>query len=125
MPAFETMFVELIVKLREPGVLDESRTLLEANASLIDVLNALDVIPNPGQAEFIASTPTSIQAAILAAVRDNLKRDQPKQMMFNWVAGYDWELRLTESQSSIMSEGGITIQVRSRYPGDPHPGTGS
>ena len=46
-------------------------------------------------------------------------------MLFTWTAGYDWEMRLAESTSTDISAGGITIHVKSRYPGDPHPGTGT
>ncbi len=126
MPAYETMFLELIYRLRDdPEAVPQTLALLDGGASLVDVLNNLEVVKSSGHAGFISQTPDSIQAAILAAVGQNLRRESPKQMMFNWAPGYDWELRLTESQSSVMSDGGITIQVRSRYPGDPHPGTGS
>lgn len=125
MPAFETMFNELVVRLREPDTRDAIRQLLSDRTSLADIADQLGLVTHSGQKRFIDSAPASIQAAILAIAEDNLARDQPKQMMFTWAPGYDWELRVWESTSSTVSEGGITVQVRSRYPGDPHPGIGS
>jgi len=118
------MFLDLIYKLRDPEALQQALDLITGGSTLVDILTELEVVTHGGQAAFIAQTPESIQAAILAAVGQNLGRETPKQMMFSWTAGYDWELRLSESQSSDISEGGITVHVQSRYPGDAHPGTG-
>jgi hypothetical protein len=122
MPAYETMFVQLVLALEQEENLVKLRNLLATDRSLAEVINELELVTHPGQAAFIATTPDSIQAAIVAIVRQNLSRDTPKQMMFTWAPGYDWELRLWESTSSVISQGGITVQVRSRYPGDAHPG---
>jgi hypothetical protein len=122
MPAFETMFVQLLLALEQEETVDQLRDLLDTDQSLAEIVSELDLVTHPGQAEFIDQTPESLQAAILAIVRQNLSRDTPKQMMFTWAPGYDWELHLWESTSSAVSEGGITVQVRSRYPGDAHPG---
>jgi hypothetical protein len=122
MPAFEVMFIQLVLALEQAETLEQIRVLLDSEMSLTDIIVELDLVEHDGQAEFIAQTPRSMQAAILAIVRENLSRDEPKQMMFTWAPGYDWELRLWESTSSSISAGGITVQVRSRYPDDPHPG---
>lgn len=122
MPAFETMFNELVVQLREPEVRNRLRTMLSDRASLADIADQLGLVTHGGQRDFIAFAPASIQAAILAIAEENLGRTEPKQMMLTWAPGYDWELNVWESSSSTVSEGGITVQVRSRYPGDPHPG---
>lgn len=122
MPAYEVMFPRLILALQDGDILDQVRELLAGDSSLVDIINELGLVDSQGQADFIAQTPQSLQVAILAVVRENLARDEPKQMMFTWEAGYDWELRLRESTSSSISEGGITMQVGSRYPDDPHPG---
>lgn len=123
MPAYETMFGELLFQLRNESVRQEIGELIAGGRSLAEIVASLELAPSPGQLDFIASTPRSLQAAILAVVKDNLDRgDEAKQMMFTWAPGYDWELRLWESTSSVVSDGGITVQVRSRYPGDAHPG---
>ena len=124
MPALERMFKRLILALEDEEFVARLRELLSDDKSLVEMLSELELVTHAGQLAFIEQTPASIQAAILAAVRQNLEREEPKQMLFAWTAGYDWEMRLTESTSSEVSAGGITIQVKSRYPGDPHPGTG-
>lgn len=122
MPAFETMFNELVFRLREPDSLTALRQLLSDRVPLAEIADQLRLVVHSGQRDFIASTPASMQAAILAIAEENLSRAEPKQMMFTWAPGYDWELHVWESGSSTVSAGGITVQVRSRYPGDPHPG---
>jgi hypothetical protein len=122
MPAFEIMFPRLITALQDEEILDQLRENLAAEMSLVEIVNELGLVESQGQADFIAQTPPALQVAILAVVRENLARDEPKQMMFTWEAGYDWELRVRESTSSSISEGGITVHVASRYPDDPHPG---
>ncbi|MEP6624472.1 MAG: hypothetical protein ABJC79_08515 [Acidimicrobiia bacterium] len=122
MPAFETMFNELVVTLRDPDKVAQLQRLLDDEVSLADIVDELGLMQHGGQKEFIAAAPASMQAAILAVARENLARDEPKQMMFTWAPGYDWELHMWESTASTVSEGGITMQVRSRYPGDAHPG---
>ncbi|HET9728937.1 MAG TPA: hypothetical protein VFR41_05915 [Acidimicrobiia bacterium] len=125
MPAYEVIFKTLIQQLDDEGKVAQAAGLLETEIDMVELLKELGVLANPAQEEFIARTPSSIQAAILAAVRDNLRRGADrKQMLFTWTAGYDWELRLNESTSTDISAGGITIHVKSRYPGDAHPGTG-
>ena len=125
MPVFEVMFPKLNSAVRDDAMLAQAKTMLGDRVDLRRLLETLDVLVNADHADFVESTPASIQAAILEVVRENLGRNEPKQMQFMWTPGYDWELRIVESQSSIMSDGGITIHVKSRYPGDPHPGTGS
>lgn len=122
MPAYETMFNELVARLRDPDQLALLRSLLSDGVSLAEIADQLALVPHSGQKDFVDTTPASIQAAILAIAAENLARDEPKQMMFTWAPGYDWELHVWESSSSSISEGGITVQVRSRYPGDTHPG---
>ncbi len=122
MPAFETLFNELVVTLRDPDKVAELQGMLADDVSLADIAEQLGLVHHSGQKAFIGQLPASMQAAILAVARENLARDEPKQMMFTWAPGYDWELHMWESTASIVSDGGITVQVRSRYPGDPHPG---
>ena len=125
MPAYETMFRELIARLDDPETVAAVKTLLgdhDADVSLPGIIDQLGIVHHAGQLAFIASTPASMQAAILAIAGENLSRDEPKQMMFTWAPGYDWELHVWESTASAVSDGGITVQVRSRYPGDAHPG---
>lgn len=124
MPAFEIMFPRLIVELQREEVLAQLQGLLAPgdDFTLTQILDELHLIDNDGQREFIDQTPKALQVAILAVVRENLGRGTPKQMMFTWEPSYDWELRLRESTSSSVSAGGITMQIGSRYPDDPHPG---
>ena len=74
-----------------------------------------------GEAEFVSQMPQSMQAAFIAILRSNLERDVRKQMLVSWAPGYDWELTVWETTSTGTTAGGITIQVKSRYPTDAHP----
>ena len=121
MPFAEKMFPRLNRRLTYDTVHELPPEPFERDEGLSGALRDLGVIERDAEAAFVDQMPLSMQAAALAIVRTNLKRDRPKQMIVSWAPGYDWEMRVWETGSTGESEGGITIQVFSRYPSDAHP----
>jgi hypothetical protein len=70
---------------------------------------------------FLKTWPKSIQTAVAAVVTENLRRAVPLPITFAWAPGYDFELQVSEAPGTRQSPGGITVLLRSRYPGDVHP----
>lgn len=65
--------------------------------------------------------PSALQAALQAALYDNLTRPGTVPVTFSWAPGYDYDLRIWDILDTAETHGGITVQVTSRYPGDEHP----
>jgi hypothetical protein len=75
-------------------------------------------------ANHLRGQPPTIIEAQRAVVYRNLERDEPFGMTFAWAPAYEWELTVWESPPTEISPGWITVLIKGRYPGDPHPVTG-
>ena len=81
--------------------------------------------PLPTIVSAVDATPPGISEAMRALIFQNLTRPQRSLMTFAWAPGYDWELNVWESPGSGQTRPSITVLVKSRYPNDPNPLTGS
>ena len=68
--------------------------------------------------------PATIMEVSRAVVYQNLQRETPLGMTFAWMPAYEHEITVCESPATGDTPGWITILMRGRYPGDPHPITG-
>jgi hypothetical protein len=96
-------------------------SLLDGAPTLVELLRAVGAFERDGEADFVAQIPQSMQEAFIAILGSNLQRDVRKQMTVSWAPGYDWELTIWETSATGASPGGITMQIKSRYPADAHP----
>jgi hypothetical protein len=71
--------------------------------------------------EFINTWPSALQAAIKAVIHENFSRDEQVPITFAWKPGYDYGVEIYDVHNTATTQGGITVIVTSRYPGDPHP----
>jgi hypothetical protein len=88
---------------------------------LADLVEEEEFVPQRAAQAFIEQMPVAIHEAIRAVIRADLVRERPLPITFAWQPGYDWELTVNDIASTDETAGGITVIVRSRYPGDPHP----
>ena len=101
----------------------DTLTLLRSTS----LLALLDALPNcelsAAAKAFVKTWPSALQAAVLAAIRDNLSRpaDQRVPIVLSWTPGYDFDVRIWDIRNTTSTHGELTIHVTSRYPGDPHP----
>jgi hypothetical protein len=70
---------------------------------------------------YMDTWPTAIQAAVRGALYENLSRDGRVPVTFAWAPGYDFECTIWDVRDSSETVGGMTILLKSRYPGDTHP----
>jgi len=89
------------------------------------LVDALAAIPRSGLRgavlEYIGGWPSAIQAAVQAAIYDNLTRQATVPITFAWTPAYDYSVTIYDVVDTDISRGGITILFTSRYPSDPHP----
>ena len=100
----------------DPGLFDPG-----TGTSLVDGLLRAGVDLDDATQAFVKTWPTALQAAVQAAIFENLRRDGSVPMTFAWAPGYDYELSMWDVRDTNESAGGITVLLRSRYPGDTHP----
>ena len=90
-------------------------------SSLGDALVASGVELDDATLRYVAGWPSALQAALQAAIFENLARDGRVPITFAWAPGYDYELTIWDVRDSAETAGGITVLFRSRYPSDAHP----
>ncbi|HEU5083060.1 MAG TPA: hypothetical protein VFU14_06955 [Acidimicrobiales bacterium] len=95
------------------GDLDLSAPFGELTRTLLG-----DELPR-GFDEFVDTMPAGLQHGLVGALRSALERGLP--VTFAWAPGYDWELTLWDVADTADTHGGLTVLIRSRYPGDAHP----
>jgi hypothetical protein len=70
---------------------------------------------------YIDGWPSALQAALQAAIHNNLTREGRVPITFAWVPGYDYGITIHDVVDTATSRGGMTVLVSSRYPADTHP----
>lgn len=92
-----------------------------------DLADSLDALPgvslSTDMKAFVQTWPSALQAAVRAAITDNLSRaaSQRVPVVLSWTPGYDYDVRIWDIRNTDSSHGELTIHLTSRYPGDPHP----
>ena len=90
---------------------------------LVELAKELGVVTNGIEEEILGSIPEGTQEMLRALIRHNLQRETPLAIQFLWSPGYDFELTVWEAPGTSVSPGGISVQIRTRYPLDAHPST--
>jgi hypothetical protein len=100
------------------SAVEDASTIGEAAASL-GLLDVLDEEQRRPMADFLATIPSAIDAAIVAAARDALGRGI--RVMFSWQPAYDFELRLWDV--ATRERGMLNVHILSPHPVEAEPAT--
>ncbi len=121
MPFYESFFRRLNPIFSDDGIanLSPDDVDIDARDGLRQIATAAGIETPAGAEAFFDSVPPAIGASLRAAARAAIQQGKP--VTFSWAPAYDFEIHVWESQSIAGSPGGVTIQLRSRYPGDAHP----
>lgn len=124
MPMMQVAFVHLNERFGRDGIEQLQSAALDFDAPFHELTRQLlgDRLPR-GFDEFAGSMPLGMQRAIASAVASAVERGLP--VTFAWAPAYDWELSLWDVADTEQTHGGMTVVIRSRYPGDVHPLVGS
>jgi hypothetical protein len=71
--------------------------------------------------QYLHELPGSFHETLRSVVYYALSTSPPTHVTFAWAPGYDYELTLWQAPDTRQTRGGITVLVKSRYPGDKHP----
>ena len=92
--------------------------------NLVDALDGLPGVQLSVAARtFLQGWPSGIQAAVGAAIFDNLSRPVAERVpiLLSWTPGYDYDVRIWDVRNTTSTHGELTIHLTSRYPTDLHP----
>jgi hypothetical protein len=67
---------------------------------------------------YIDQMPKSIQESVRGVIYHALSSNPPIQVTFAWAPGYDYELTIWDVPDNKKTRGGITVLIKSPYPGD-------
>jgi hypothetical protein len=125
MPAYQRMFgrVNHHFNIENIGQTQEviGEPLMNPQNSLTSIAAQLGIAMTDGEREQLDKLPRGIQAAIRAVLNDNFGRDEPWEVQFVWEPSYDYRITVHEAGPSSISDGGISIILGTRYPGDELP----
>lgn len=70
---------------------------------------------------YVAMWPAALQETIRTNIYYALTTTPPILMNFSWTPGYDFEVAVWHVDEPPPAASGITVQLKSRFPDDPHP----
>lgn len=70
---------------------------------------------------YIEELPASFQETLRNLAFFALSTKPPTTITFSWTPAYDFELTIWDAPDAGRTRGGITVLLKSRYPGDAHP----
>ena len=70
---------------------------------------------------YIEELPGSFQETLRNLTFFALSTRPPTPVTFSWTPGYDFELTIWDAPDTGRTRGGITVLLKSRYPGDTRP----
>ena len=127
MPFFQAMAKRANANLTKENLTGRDSPFAEPG-SLVAGLRELEVVTGPRadeEAAFLEAFPSGLKESVRAVLHDNLTSGRPLDVTVAWSPAYEDEVSIFQVADSDMSDGGLTILVRSRYPGDrTAPGTG-
>jgi hypothetical protein len=118
MPFFQLLAERTNAAFNRENIGNINPQAVAAADSLGEIAGRLGIAKTATEREFLNTWPPAIQEALKAAVRSALSRNPRLPVTIAWAPGYDFELMVSEARTVSGSIGGITLFVRSRYPGD-------
>lgn len=120
MPAFETAVWRFNQLFNLEAIDRLNANMFGPQRTLPEILRELGAGSDRAIA-VVEEWPESLQEAFRAIVHSTLNRKPRPPITISLKPDYDYELRVWEGLSVVGSQGGVYIQVRCRYPFDPHP----
>ena len=126
MPFFQAMAKRANANLTKEQLVGVDRAIFEQPGSLVSGLRQLEIVQDEDEAAFLEAFPSGLKEAVRALLHDNLNADGgPLDVTVAWAPAYEDEVSLFQIADNARTDGGITVLVKSRYPGDRGaPGTG-
>lgn len=122
MPYLQGMAERMNTSMNRVNIGGVDATLFEPGKDLVAAAQALGIAPGDTEQAYLSTMPSGMKEAIRATLYDALTRTPRLPVQVTWAAGYDWELNLFESAGTADSIGGVTLNLRGRYPNDAIPG---
>lgn len=122
MPYLQGMAERMNTAMNRVNIAGVDPALFEPGKDLVAAAQALGIAAGDTEQAYLNSMPRGMKEAVRATIYDALIRTPRLPVQVTWAAGYDWELGLFESAGTADSIGGVTLNLRGRYPNDAIPG---
>jgi hypothetical protein len=123
MPAAQVMVERLNTYFNRSNIGNLRPEQFDEGTNLVALAKEIGVVSNGVEEDVLSSIPDGTMEAVRALIRHNLQRATPLAIQFVWAPGYDYEITVWEAAGTSVSPGGISVQIRTRYPLDEHPST--
>jgi hypothetical protein len=123
MPVAQAMVERLNTEFNSSGIGRWSEDDFREGTDLVALAKQREIVTNSFEEEVLSSIPKGQMEMLRALLRHNLQRATPLAVQFVWSPGYDFELNVWEAPGTAVSAGGISVQIKTRYPLDRHPST--
>jgi hypothetical protein len=117
MPAFQAMTERANAAFNRHSIGKIPLDVLSGK-SFSEAAGSLGIAETAAERKFLDGLPPAIQDALKAVVRSAINREPRLPITFVWAPGYDVELLIAEAKTVHGSIGGVTVFLRTRYPGD-------
>jgi len=121
MPAAQAIVERLNQAFNKEGLGQWNAEQFQEGCDLVALARQVGVVANGVEEQVLGSIPAGTREMVRALIHHNLKRATPLAIQFQWAPGYDYELTVWEAAGTSVSAGGISVQIRTRYPLDAHP----
>lgn len=119
MPFLQAMSKRVNAALTKGGLAGLPGDTFAEPGSLVRALVDQGLVEPGAEEDYLEAFPSGLKEAVRAVLHDNLNATGgPLDVTVAWAPGYDDEISLFQVADSDRTDGGITILVRSRYPGD-------
>ncbi len=123
MPAAQIIAERMSSQFNRDNIGDLDPAQFAEGCDLVELAQQKGVVRNGLEAAVLGGIPAGTLEMLRALFCHNLQRATPLAIQFIWAPGYDFEVTVWEAAGTPVSPGGISVQIRTRYPLDPHPST--
>ncbi len=98
MPVIARVAQELSYRFRLGPIEDIPSAAFGPTSNLLDAIKAVGIELNADETAFMRAVPAAQQEAIKGALHSAVSSDPRTPVMFAWIPGYDFEVRLFEAE---------------------------
>ena len=114
MPLLQAMSARANVTLNRENIANVTEEV-RTSPTLVQLAVGLGIAQSEAEQAYLSAWPVSMGESLRALVARAIQIHQP--VTLSWAPGYDYSMTVWEAADTDISPGGLTVLLRSRYPG--------